>query len=476
MTTTTHLSRRGFLGSTTVAALSIVYLPGVGRVQAQPYANKTTEDYQGRLCYNENPLGPSPAALAAMQEASALAHRYPDWYNGHLESQIAAQHGLAAANICAGAGATEVIRLIADAFLGPGDELITATPTYFQMSSEAVANGATVVYVPLDMNHVIDLQSILDAVSPSTRMISLVNPNNPLATVFDKLDMETFLDALPGDILVVVDEAYHDYVNSSAYESCIRYIGEGKPVIVVRTFSKSYGLAGARAGYAIASPDHTSLIGSSQQFGMISRPTQAAAEAALADSQHVAATVALNDQAKALLETGLTDLGLAFIPSETNFMMFDTGTDAGTVAAQLSALGYQVRTGWGMPQHIRVSTGLLPEMQGFLDALASILATGVQEDQVIPHGLALNSVYPNPFNANCQIKVSIPSREPVSLTIYDIAGRKVRSLVVESLDPGVHRITWDGKNHTGQVVASGTYILSLVQGEFATSSRVSCLK
>jgi hypothetical protein len=209
---------------------------------------------------------------------------------------------------------------------------------------------------------------------------------------------------------------------------------------------------------------------------MISRPSQAAAEAALTDTEHVASTVALNDQAKAMLEDGLTDLGLSFIPSHTNFLMFDTGTSASAVASQLSALGFQVRTGWGMPQHIRVSTGTLAEMQGFLDALGSILVTGVSSDPGVPHSLALAVAYPNPFNATCRFKVMIPGVEPVNLTIYDVSGRKIRTLVRGSLAQGTHEMTWDGKNHAGQIVAAGTYILNLVQGELAASRKISLVK
>jgi len=471
-----RFSRRLFLSATSVTALSFVYLPGVGRVRAQPYPDAMATDYQGRLCYNENPLGPAPAALAAMQDAATLSHRYPDFYSSSLEQQIAGYHGLAAQNICAGAGATEVIRLIADAFLGPGDEVVTATPSYGQMGSEAIANGASVVHVPLDADHCIDLPSILAAIGPLTTMVSLVNPNNPVATIFDRVAMEDFLAALPPGIVVIVDEAYHDYVQSPAYESCIRHVVEGRPVIVVRTFSKAFGLAGARIGYAIASAAHASLIGSTQQFGMISRASQAAASAALTDVPHLADTVDLNQQAREMLATGLTNLGLQYIPSETNFMMFDTGTDAGSVASQLAAMGYQVRTGWGMPQYIRVSTGLLAEMQGFLDALESILATAVPASPEIPSQLALNSIHPNPFNARCRIELAVPSREPVSLILYDIAGRKIRSLVEGSLPEGIHEIAWDGRNHTGQVVAAGVYILNLVQGEYAISRRMSFVK
>jgi len=471
------ISRRGFLGtSAAAAALSFVHLSGVGRVRAQPYHMALTDDYMGRLCYNENPLGPSPEALIAMQEACPLAHRYPDWYSSGLESRIAAHHGLSSANVCAGAGATEVIRLIADALLGPGDEVVTATPTYTQMGNEAVANGASVVHVPLDENYVIDLDAILAAVGPSTTMVSLVNPNNPLATIIDKTELESFAETLPDDVVVIVDEAYHDYVHSPDYESCIRYFQEGKPFIVVRTMSKAYGLAGSRIGYALGAPQYISQIGSSQLFGTISRPSQAAAQAALDDSAHVTNTISLNDQAKTMLADGFTTLGLDFIPSHTNFMMFDTGGNAAGIASDLSALGYQVRTGWGMPQHIRVSTGLLSEVQGFLDALASLLVSGVSDDPSLPRSLAVNATYPNPFNATCKIKLSIPLAEPVSLTIYDLAGRKIRALETGRLEPGVHQVTWDGRDYAGRNVASGTYVLNLIQGEFAASRRVSFVK
>ncbi|UCF64513.1 MAG: aminotransferase class I/II-fold pyridoxal phosphate-dependent enzyme, partial [bacterium] len=239
------VTRRKFL-QTSTAAVSIMFLPGVGRVKAKPYSIENPADYYGRLCYNENPLGPSPAAENAMQLSVGMAHRYPDWFSSALEMDIASHHGLSPDKICAGTGATEIIRLIADAFLSVGDELITATPTYEQMASEAVTNGASVVYVPLDANYVIDLQSILQAVTPNTKLISLVNPNNPVATIIHKTDMESFLNALPAGIVVVVDEAYHHYVQSPNYESCIRFVSEGFPVIVVRTFSKVFGLAGAR--------------------------------------------------------------------------------------------------------------------------------------------------------------------------------------------------------------------------------------
>ncbi|MCP4545571.1 MAG: aminotransferase class I/II-fold pyridoxal phosphate-dependent enzyme [bacterium] len=467
-------TRRGFFTTSAAAALSFVYLPGKGRVQAEPFARNRAEDYDGRLCYNENPLGPSPAALLAMQDACTLGHRYPDWFSSGLESRIAAHHGVSADQVCAGAGATELIHLIASALLGAGDEVITAYPSYSQIESEALARGASVVQVPLDMSHVVDLDAIAAAISPATRMIYLVNPNNPVARIIAKSDLETFISSLPSEIILVVDEAYHDFVHSTDYETCLRYVNEASSVIVVRTFSKAYGLAGVRVGYSIASSDLTDLIASQQPFAMVSRPSQAAAEAALDDQTHVADTVALNDQAKALLEAGFTGMGIEYIPSETNFMMFDTGTNANSVKNDLNAKGFQVRTGWGMPQHIRVSTGTVEETNGFLGALESILAVGVSAP-VIP-AFALVSTYPNPFNGRCSIRIDIPDREPTRLILYDLKGRRVRTLINGRLDPGRHDLIWDGRDHQGHAVASGTYVVNLTQGEFATSRKIMLLK
>ena len=469
-----HLSRRQFIQST--GALSFVFLPGIGRVKAKPFLLEAADDFTGRLCYNENPLGPSPLALAAIKDATTLAHRYPDWYSSTLEGIIASHHGLQQSNICVGAGATEIIRLIADAFLGPGDEMITATPTYFQMASESVTNGASVVYVPVDENYVIDLDLIADAVTENTRMISLINPNNPLATVVNKSDMERFINSLPRQVVVVVDEAYYHYVHSPDYESCIRYVKEGLPVIVIRTFSKVYGLAGARIGYSVASSTITNQISSSQMFGTVSNLSHAAAQAALSDKDHLVNSLYLNDEAKSILRSGFNKMRLDYIDSETNFMMFDTGTDGENIASQLDTLGYQVRTGWGMPNHIRISTGLLDEMNGFIKALDSIMGLGGLPQSQAPKVFGLNSIFPNPLNLTCEIKITTVGNEKTNLTIYDISGRKVQSLINNTLHAGSHQITWDGTDYSGKIVASGIYIFNLIQGEHAASRRATLLK
>jgi histidinol-phosphate aminotransferase len=467
------MSRREFLQAS-VAGLSFMYLPGVGRVKARTFGFTHYGETFGRLCYNENPLGPSSLALEAMQQAASQAHRYPDWFSSALESTIASTHNVSANQICAGAGATEIIRLVADAFLHDGDEMVTATPTYAQMGSEAAMNGAAVVHVPINENYVIDLGNILEAVGPNTKLISLVNANNPLGTIFHKSDMEMFMHSLPGGIVVVVDEAYHPYIDSNEYESCIRYVKEGFPLVVIRTFSKIYGLAGARIGYSVASPGFTSMIASSQNIAMVSTLAQAAAIAALDDIEHVTNTVTLNNQAKEILIDGFNGLGLDYIPSVTNFMMFDTGTNASSVASALASKGYLVRVGWGMPQHIRVSTGTIEEMDGFIIALSEVLGQGLIHDELPTFGL--NSIYPNPFVIQCAIKISTSTKEKVMLAIYDAAGRKVQTLVSGFLPAGVHDILWDGKDFLGRKAASGTYLVHVQQGEFATSGRVTLVR
>jgi len=270
-----RLTRRKFLQAST-AGLSFLYLPGIGRVKAQPFPTMNPDGYFGRLCYNENPLGPFSFALDALRDAASEANRYPDWHSSGLESDIATHHGLHPGNVCVGAGATKMIRLIADAFLWAGDEMITASPTYFQMAYEATARGASVVHVPVDDNCVIDLDGISQAVTSHTKLISLVNPNNSLGTCVNKADMRAFIESLPTGIVAVVDEAYHHYVHTPDYETCIPLVAESVPVIVVRTFSKVYGLAGARIGYSVASTQYTGQIGSSQMFATVSNVAQAA--------------------------------------------------------------------------------------------------------------------------------------------------------------------------------------------------------
>lgn len=465
-------TRRRFISSA-AASLSFVFIPGIGRVVAGERNLLLAGDYTGRLCFNENPLGPSPAAITAIKDAAALSHRYPDWYNTNLEQNIANYHGLKPNNICAGTGATEIIRLVADAFLNPGDEMITATPSYLQMASEAIANGSSVVYVPLDNDYIIDLNTISQAITQNTKIISLVNPNNPIATIVPRNNMQDFLNSIPDGVIVVVDEAYYHYVNSSDYESCIKYVSDGLPIIVIRTFSKVYGLAGARIGYSVASSKYTSMIASGQLFGMISNSGQAAAIAALSDNNHINNTVQLNKNAMEILEEGFQNLGLDYIQSEANFIMCNTGTDAKWVADQLALSGYQVRTGYGMPQYIRISTGTQTEMNGLVQAMANILGVEIQKPKT---NTGLNSVFPNPVISECKIKITSNSSERINIIIYDLTGKKIISLLNSKMETGEHSITWDACDVHGNRLQSGIYVIQYIQGEIIQNKKVEIIK
>lgn len=469
------VSRREFFKSASL--LSVMMLPGVGRVQARPFSPiDEPEDYAGRICYNENPLGPSPIGLEALRDEAALAHRYPNWLNTNVEAVLGDYHGLDTNQVCVGAGATEMIQKVADAFVGPGDEVITAYPSYTQIANQAISNGGTAVYVPLDENYDIDLTAILDAVTENTTLISLVNPNNPLGRIIRATDFASFMDQIPEGIVVSVDEAYFDYVNDTNYETVIPYIQEGKPVVVIRTFSKVFGLAGERIGYTLSSEEFTNQIESVQLFATVTRTSQAAAIASLGDTNHLNETLALNEEAKSILYTGFDNLGLSYIPSETSFMMVDIGVDAQPVAEALSEAGYIIRHGWDMPTYLRVSTGTIDEMNGFLETLGSLLETVSTQNNSAILTPGIKSIYPNPFNHRCTIRITIHEHEKASLVIYDTLGRKIQTLANTQLFPGHYEYKWDGKNAVGQNVASGMYILHLIQGEFASTQRLHLVK
>jgi len=469
------VTRRDFFKSASL--LSFMVLPGVGRIQARPFSPiDEPEDYGGRICYNENPLGPSPLGLEALRDEAILAHRYPNWLNTNVESALANYYEMNSDQFCVGAGATEMIQKVADAFVGPEDEVITAYPSYTQIANQAIKNGGSAVYVPLDENFDIDLTAILDAVTENTTLISLVNPNNPLGRIIPSNDFASFMDQVPEHIVVCVDEAYFEYVTDPNYETVIPTIQEGKPIVVIRTFSKVFGLAGERIGYTISTPELTDQIESVQLFATVTRTSQAAAIASLEDTNHIEATLALNEEAKTILYDGFASLGLSFIPSETSFMMVDCGVEAQPVAEVLYEAGFIIRHGWDMPNHLRVSTGTIGEMNGFIEALGIALESVSAQSNLVPLSPGIKHIYPNPFNQSCKIKITTHEHEKTLLMIYDTLGRRVTTLVNQILAPGNHEFSWNGKNVFGKNVASGMYLLHMIHGEFASTQALQLVK
>jgi histidinol-phosphate aminotransferase len=371
------ISRRGFLRAGTfgtLGGLALLNLPRVLRGDTYPgHVIPELDPRTIRICYNENPLGPSPESVTAMGNEVAESNWYPSWTSSSLRNAVATQYGLNGDKFIFGAGASEIIHLAADVFLGPGDELIWADPSYSQMPAEAAIRGAAVVEVPLTVDYKHDLAAMAAAVTSNTKMIMITNPNNPTGTIFDPEDFETFMDDIPNEVLVVMDQAYYEYINDPAYPDFIEYISAGRRFLIIKTFSKVYGLAGARAGFGISTSAIINQLANFKIMASLGRVTEAGAVAALDSSQHIADTIALNNQAKQLLYGEFDRMGLAYIPSEANFLMVDCGTNSEPVYNQLNAQGIYVRRGWGMENWLRVSTGTMTDMVAFVNALEEIL-------------------------------------------------------------------------------------------------------
>jgi histidinol-phosphate aminotransferase len=477
------ISRRNFFGlAAGTAALALSELPlasASGATQflahtppAGPAAVDLWRDYVGRLCYNENPLGPSPLARAAMSEGLDLGHRYSDWYAESLRQDLAGIHQVGTAQIVAGCGGTEMLHLCALGFAEPGGNVIYPIPSYGQFDTDCAFMGASVRYVPLDANHRINLNAMASQVDGGTFAVGLTNPNNPTATALSASAIASFVNSLPAGVVTVIDEAYHEYVHDPNYASAVDLVRQGKDVVVIRTFSKIFGLAGVRIGYAVGPANRMAAAGAWQTWGTVSRPALDASRAALNDSQHISDTVSLNDQAKAYCFAEFGSMGLTYIPSETNFFMVNVGRSAAPVAAELAARGVNVRTGWGMPQHLRVSTGTMEDMQAFITALREILGPSGVSSETSPRSTALYGNYPNPVISATRIVYSIGRPSKVELRIFDAQGRLLRTLVDAERAPGFFDAPWDRLDESGRRVPAGCYFYRLGAAEVTQTRRM----
>jgi histidinol-phosphate aminotransferase len=460
----TQLSRRTFLSLAAAGAASTLLDTTPAVADSRPAA-LMRDDYIGRLCYNENPLGPSPAAQTAMTEQIALSHRYTDWFADSLRADLATLHDVTTANVIAGNGATEILRLAAYAFSEPGTNIVAPNPSYSQFPSDVNAFGGETRYAPLDENYRVDLANITALMDDDTKAVCITNPNNPTATVLPAADLTAFADALPEGVALIIDEAYHDYVQDAGYESAMELVRNGKNVVVIRTFSKAYGLAGARIGYAVGSPAIINSIRSRQTWGTVTRPSLEGAKAALKDTPHVIASVELANQVKTYCFAEFDRLQRPYIPSETSFFMVDVG-DAPAVQSALATKGIQVRTGWGMAKHIRVSVGLMPEMEDFIAALEEILTelAAAPDREFTPRQMMLFGNNPNPVRHTTRFDFQIAAPGEVELLVFDIHGRLARTIIAETRAIGRHQIDWDGTDNRGYRLASGSYFYRLRSG------------
>jgi histidinol-phosphate aminotransferase len=330
-----------------------------------------------KLASNENPLGPSPKAVEAVRNAVADSNRYPDGGTHLLRAKLARQHGLAMDQIFVGLGSSEIIDLASRILLRSGKTGITSLGSYAPFSLAIRASGAALVRVP-QQDFVFDLRAIADAVlaHPETRVVYLANPNNPTGTAFGIADLQDFLRRVPTDVLVVLDEAYIHYAERTDMPDSVQLFREHRNLLVMRTFSKVYGLAGLRIGYAIGDPPVLEAMNRLRTPFNVAGVSQAAAMAALDDHDHVHRSIRENAAERAKLTKGLTALGLRAVRSHTNFIFLDIGPEAPELCDELLHEGVIVRPlGWmGFPQAMRVSVGIAQENDKLLAVMGRLLA------------------------------------------------------------------------------------------------------
>ena len=323
-----------------------------------------------KLASNENPLGPSPKALAALIGGHDSLHRYPDGGAYRLRQALAERWKVSLDHIILGNGSDEILGLLARTFLAPGDEAVMADQTFVIYKMEVTAAHGKAVIVPLvDWTH--DLDGMAQAITPKTRLVFLCNPNNPTGTMVGADAVARFMAKVPEDVIVVFDEAYLEYVRDPQFPDSLQYVTQGRNAIVLRTFSKIYGLAGLRIGYGITTPEITNCLNRVRPPFNANTLAQRAALAALGDDEHVSKSRAVNTAGMQQIEHELQALGFAVIPSQANFVYFDVKRDGRRVFDALLRLGVIVRHIEGTM--LRVTVGQPDENQAFLDALKKVL-------------------------------------------------------------------------------------------------------
>lgn len=328
-----------------------------------------------KLASNENPRGPGEKVREAVSCAVADLSRYPDSNGFELKRALSRQFNVAENSITLGNGSNDVLDLLGRTFIHAGDEVIYSEYGFLVYALVTQAMEAKAVVTPAKAyGH--DLEAMVAAITDRTRMIFIANPNNPTGTWFSETELRAFLDKVPAHIIVVLDEAYTEYVALDDFPNGLNLLAEYPNLVVTRTFSKAYGLAAMRVGFAVANEAITDLLNRIRQPFNVNSIALAAAVAALDDGEYLAESVRLNAEGMAELEQGLEQLGLEWIPSAGNFLTVDMKQDAGPLYQALLHEGVIVRpvANYGMPNHLRISIGLPEENQRCLDALAKVLS------------------------------------------------------------------------------------------------------
>jgi histidinol-phosphate aminotransferase len=328
-----------------------------------------------KLASNENPLGPSKKALAVLRKGLTGLHRYPEGSGRRLREAIAQKHKLKPEQVILGNGSDEIMDLAAKTFLEPGDEAILGDLTFAIYHISVTSHHGISVRVPLRDGRY-NLEAVMGRLTPMTRLVFICNPNNPTGTMITRRELDRFLARLPRNVLVVMDEAYAEYADDSEFPNTVEDLRKGAPILVLRTFSKMYGLAGLRIGYGLAAPEVVAAMNRVRLPFNTNSLAQAAALAALSDETHVSRSLRINRDGRRYLSESFRSLGLRYLPSQANFIYVDIGRAGGDVYEQLLRKGVIVRHIQGT--WLRVSIGRSAENRRFVKALAQILKNGIR--------------------------------------------------------------------------------------------------
>lgn len=331
---------------------------------------------EGEICKmasNENPLGPSPRALEAIQNSLHESNLYPDNSCYFLREKLGKHLGIAPRNIFVGNGTTELIYLMGIAFLDPRDKIIMSKSAFIMAKITAQIVNCDWVEVPMrEYRH--DLEKILEAVDEETKIVYLDLPMNPIGTSIDKRQFSVFMEKIPEDVLVVCDEAYYEYADKRNYPETLKLVEEGRNVLVLRTFSKLYGLAGFRVGYCVAKENFLEALWKVSPPFSVNKFAQIGAAAALDDREHVKKTLEMNEAGKNFLYQRFRKMSVDYIPSETNFVTVDAKTDTQKISEDMQKEGVIIRplAMYGQPHFFRVTVGTPDQNQKFIDVFQRI--------------------------------------------------------------------------------------------------------
>jgi len=349
----------------------IAYVPGKPMEEVQKEYGLTEII---KLASNENPLGTSPKALLAMQQALGDTNLYPEGSSRKLREKVAAKYGINEDMVIFSNGADNILLLIAQGFISEGDEVIIGDPTFSVYETAVRIMGGKLIKVPL-YNLTYDLSAIAKKITEKTKLIFICNPNNPTGTIVTEEEVAGFMDMVPTDCVVVFDEAYAEFVGEKSYPQTIKYVKAQRNVLIVRTLSKVFGLAGVRVGYAVGPEHMINILRKVVEPFPVNRIAQAGGLAALEDTEFLNKVLSVTEEGRQYLYQEFTKLGMKYTPSNTNFIFVDLGMDAQVVFKKLLERGVIIRPGniWNLPNHARITIGTMEQNEKFIKALKEVV-------------------------------------------------------------------------------------------------------